>query len=433
MHVESERPIAIIGNGASPAGAALPDAAHRFTARAYAVMRRRSRLGFPEAPESWHGEKVTKSTAVREEYRRLAERIAEEIQDLRREVESRSLRIEPQPSKAANDRAMAGSSERRSPADEFLKVAARRAFSGGPKWPMALASATAAAGVLTGVGLAMMTLPGNPGDAKYHTTADLRRSGQQKVRPKLEAISQALQADAVPPAIVESKTGIAFEPGDPTLALSPAPIAAPVEAQATEPAKPVEDVRAKPVAQAGVTVEATSTPQNEDRRQTLPTQILTSLPTEDCKRVQAALTALGYETPTTGYFGSITRSGIAAWQKTQGLPPTGLLDLTQMVALYAQAAVEARTTEQRKAEDRQAEAALGLSEDGRKFVQAALTAAGHETPVTGYFGPITRANIAIWQRTHGLPATGYLGDRQLALLRQQADPALAKIDPTPHL
>jgi peptidoglycan hydrolase-like protein with peptidoglycan-binding domain len=128
--------------------------------------------------------------------------------------------------------------------------------------------------------------------------------------------------------------------------------------------------------------------------------------------VQTALTVLGHDVPTTGYFGPITRKMIAAWQKTQGLPESGFLNASQLAALY--------TMEQTKLEAPRAEAALNLSDRDRKRVQAALTALGHYVPTTGHFGPITRRMIAAWQEAQGLPPTGYLTAAQLAALRQQA-------------
>jgi Putative peptidoglycan binding domain len=76
-----------------------------------------------------------------------------------------------------------------------------------------------------------------------------------------------------------------------------------------------------------------------------------------------------------------------------------------------------------------AEAALKLSEPDRKRVQVALNSLGHPIPtVTGYFGQRTREMITAWQKTQGLPETGYLTEAQLATLRQQAAAALAKYD-----
>jgi peptidoglycan hydrolase-like protein with peptidoglycan-binding domain len=168
-----------------------------------------------------------------------------------------------------------------------------------------------------------------------------------------------------------------------------------------------------------------------------------NLSEDDRKKVQMALTAVGHEIPTaTGYFGSRTRVMIAAWQKQKGLPETGFLDGTELAALYQQAGVTKRPEEQPKPDVRpqadkpenvesaqKAEAGLHLSEDDRKRVQVALNALGHEIPtVTGYFGSRTRAMITAWQKTQGLPETGYLTEVQLTTIRQQAAPALAKYD-----
>jgi chemotaxis protein histidine kinase CheA len=74
-----------------------------------------------------------------------------------------------------------------------------------------------------------------------------------------------------------------------------------------------------------------------------------------------------------------------------------------------------------------AEAYLNLSEQDRKRVQVALNSLGYKIPTaTGYFGPRTRGMITAWQKTQGLPETGYLTEAQLATLLRQAAAALAK-------
>jgi peptidoglycan hydrolase-like protein with peptidoglycan-binding domain len=153
-----------------------------------------------------------------------------------------------------------------------------------------------------------------------------------------------------------------------------------------------------------------------------------NLSNHDRMLVQAALTALGDEVPTTAYFGPITRAAISAWQKRQGLPETGYLDAAELAALYAQGAGAERRAQPAVPDARQSEAAVNLSDQDRKRVQAALTLLGHDVPATGYFGPITRAAISAWQKTKGLPETGYLSDAQLATLQQQAAATLAKQD-----
>jgi peptidoglycan hydrolase-like protein with peptidoglycan-binding domain len=158
------------------------------------------------------------------------------------------------------------------------------------------------------------------------------------------------------------------------------------------------------------------------------TEAALNLSEQERKRVQAALTALGHEVPVTGYFGPITRSMITAWQRTQGLPETGFLDVPQLAALYAQPVPTGDVAERIKLDAQRTEAALNLSDQERKRVQVTLTALGHEVPTTGYFGPITRRMITAWQKTQGLPATGYLTDPQLAALEQQAAGGSAKYE-----
>ena len=177
----------------------------------------------------------------------------------------------------------------------------------------------------------------------------------------------------------------------------------------------------EPVQAPPATVAADSTPKPAaGARQPEEAEAALNLSERDRKRVQTALTALGHEVPATGYFGPITRKMIAAWQKTQGLPETGFLDSTQLAALTTQATPAPDPAEQARRDAQQAEAALNLSEQDRKRVQTALTALGHEVPATGYFGPITRKMIAAWQKTQGLPETGFLDRPQLAALTTQA-------------
>jgi peptidoglycan hydrolase-like protein with peptidoglycan-binding domain len=171
----------------------------------------------------------------------------------------------------------------------------------------------------------------------------------------------------------------------------------------------------------------------ERREQAERAEAALALSEQDRKGVQVALNALGHDFPTvTGYFGPRTRATITAWQKKQGLPETGYLDASQFALLQEQA-TPAKRTDDAKLDPRQqpekAEAALNLSEQDRKRVQVALNALGHEMPtVTGYFGPRTRAMITAWQKAQGLPETGCLTEAQLAMLREQAAPALAKYD-----
>ena len=181
-------------------------------------------------------------------------------------------------------------------------------------------------------------------------------------------------------------------------------------------------------ASAGGATESKPTTEAAARQQAEKTEAALNLSDRDRKHVQASLTAVGHDVPTTGYFGPVTRSMITAWQKAQGLPATGFLDQPQLAALYAQATPAGDRAEQAKLDAQRAEVALNLSDRDRKRVQAALTALGHEVPTTGFFGPVTRTMIAAWQKTQGLPVTGHLTRGQLESLQQQAADISAKPD-----
>jgi len=75
------------------------------------------------------------------------------------------------------------------------------------------------------------------------------------------------------------------------------------------------------------------------------------------------------------------------------------------------------------------EASLKLADVDRKRIQAALTAKGFDTLGTdGSFGPRTRQMIGNWQRSRNEPSTGFLTATQAALLSQEGQNALAKIE-----
>ena len=203
--------------------------------------------------------------------------------------------------------------------------------------------------------------------------------------------------------------------------------------RAAEQKLAAEDARLKAEEEARKAVEEKPKSAAELREQAEKVEATLALSAQDREKVQMTLNSLGYEMPAvTGYFGSRTRAMITAWQKKQGLPETGYLDASQLAALREQT-TQAKRADEAKLDARQqpesAEAALNLSEQDRKRVQVALNSLGHEMPtVTGYFGPRTRAMIKAWQKAQGLPETGYLTEAQLAALRSQAGPALAKYD-----
>jgi peptidoglycan hydrolase-like protein with peptidoglycan-binding domain len=66
------------------------------------------------------------------------------------------------------------------------------------------------------------------------------------------------------------------------------------------------------------------------------------------KEVQVALTALGHPVNATGNIGPKTRAKITDWQKSQGLPPSGHLDSSQLGMLLQQAALAVIKYDQRE-------------------------------------------------------------------------------------
>jgi len=212
-----------------------------------------------------------------------------------------------------------------------------------------------------------------------------------------------------------------------------------VAAQEGAKRQAAEDTRPKEEEPPRKAAEGKPRPGAEVREQAERAEADLNLSEQDRRIVQVSLRALGHDMPApTGHFAPRTREIIRAWQTKQGLPGTGFLDKPQFVALREQATLANRANEtklhaQQQAE--KAEASLKLSEQDRKRVQVALNALGHPIPTaTGYFGPRTRAMITAWQKTQGLPGTGYLTEAQLAILRQQAVAALAKYDqPQPRV
>ncbi|HEX2887469.1 peptidoglycan-binding domain-containing protein [Vineibacter terrae] len=90
------------------------------------------------------------------------------------------------------------------------------------------------------------------------------------------------------------------------------------------------------------------------KRQAEAAEIALRLSEQDRKRVQVALSSLGYGTQgTDGTFGPRTRQMIAAWQKGQGAPETGYLTAGELAALRQQAATALARydDEQRKIEE----------------------------------------------------------------------------------
>ena len=432
----------------------------------------------------WAPPSPAETTKDFEERRRRAAKIAHEIDELRRACESRSgtwssdkpRKVERRPvqarvaksddpaaiarsTKEANDnihpvRLQAGPAvtppstiadismgpPQRDPPEASSTLGRQRT------WSSSLLAAVIVVTALSGGAATLMAPPMSTGDETHHPastkTPQPSASGDAMAREAAErtaAIAAALRAaEAKAQAEETERRAVEAKRTDEAEASRQAAAARQAVEQeqraATESARQIAEAAGRASAQLAMQREAEDARRQaeapapkaaEGRRDFEKVEAGMNLSDQDRKRVQAALTSLGHEVQTTGFFGPITRAAITAWQKTQGLPATGFLDEAQLASLSAQAAASKRPDEQTKPDPQRVEAGLNLSDRDRKRVQAALTALGHEVPSTGYFGPVTRAAILAWQKTQGLPVTGYLTATQCGTLQQQAATASA--------
>ena len=116
--------------------------------------------------------------------------------------------------------------------------------------------------------------------------------------------------------------------------------------------------------------------------------------------VRTLQTKLG-SLPTTGYYGSLTKARVTAYQKFVGLPQTGVADPVTQARLWVRGwsgtAAASGTTTQAYPTLR-----FGMTSAAVKTLQARLGS----LPTTGYYGTMTRARVTAYQRFAGLPQTG---------------------------
>ena len=98
--------------------------------------------------------------------------------------------------------------------------------------------------------------------------------------------------------------------------------------------------------------------------------------------------------PITGYFGSLTKARVIAYQKFVGLPQTGVADLKtqEILAHRGWRTITAAYPTLR----------LGMSSTAVKTLQTKLGS----LPTTGYYGSLTQARVTAYQKYVGLPQTG---------------------------
>ncbi|GAA6527300.1 peptidoglycan-binding protein [Intrasporangium sp. DVR] len=126
--------------------------------------------------------------------------------------------------------------------------------------------------------------------------------------------------------------------------------------------------------------------------------------------VRTLQTKLG-SLPTTGYYGSMTKARVLAYQTFAGLPQTGTADPVTQYRLWVRGWT-APSTSTGSATTTYPTLSYGMTSTAVTNLQAELGS----LPTTGYFGPMTKARVIEYQRAVGLPATGIADHQTQALL-----------------
>lgn len=113
--------------------------------------------------------------------------------------------------------------------------------------------------------------------------------------------------------------------------------------------------------------------------------------------------------PTTGYFGSMTKARVVAYQRFVGLPQTGVADPVTQDRLWVRGWTGAAATPTTTSYPT---LSYGMTSPAVKTLQTRLGG----LPVTGYFGSMTRARVIAYQRFVGLSQTGIADSRTQQLL-----------------
>jgi peptidoglycan hydrolase-like protein with peptidoglycan-binding domain len=132
-------------------------------------------------------------------------------------------------------------------------------------------------------------------------------------------------------------------------------------------------------------------------------------------QLQSQLSALGfYNAEITGYYGPLTEAAVREFQRSRGLPVTGVAGSATLVALGG-------TTPDRV--NPPIDTALQPGSRGAAVaqLQSQLADLGfYSGPVTGYYDALTTAAVREFQRSQGLPITGIATASTLSALQSTA-------------
>ncbi len=129
-------------------------------------------------------------------------------------------------------------------------------------------------------------------------------------------------------------------------------------------------------------------------------------------QLQSQLSTLGfYNAEITGYYGPLTEAAVREFQRSRGLPVTGVAGQATLVALRG-------TTPDRVNPPTDTALQPGSSSAAVAQLQSRLDALGfYSGPVTGYYDTLTTAAVRDFQRSRGLPITGIATASTLSALQ----------------
>ena len=142
-------------------------------------------------------------------------------------------------------------------------------------------------------------------------------------------------------------------------------------------------------------------------------------------------------TPTSGYYGPLTRAAVRALQGNMGLKVTGRVTKATWKVLLTMDPAAARTAAVTSPEDA-AQLKPTLSYGARSAAVVHIQRTLGVTPTSGYFGTLTRAAVRALQQQSGLTVTGRVEDATWTVLlaadgvidlTEAADPAPAEPNP----
>lgn len=133
------------------------------------------------------------------------------------------------------------------------------------------------------------------------------------------------------------------------------------------------------------------------------------------KEVQTKLKDLGYfKGDATGYYGSVTKAAVIAFQKAKGIDPIGIVGPKTKTALATASAVPTTATTATASSFATGSLTkrleVGMVDAEVKTLQSILKRLGYfNDEPTGYFGNLTKAAVLAFQKAEGIEPLGFVG------------------------